>query len=192
LPKYQSDIDPQALVRNLRQAVELFDREADSLRKQIDGIQATAALLGEQLVRVETTRASTLASIDTLESISGSAQAALEPEPEATADPDSPEPKSTAGASSAPPPRRGPIKPTAAQLRHRQLLDSIVQILATADKPLKTREVTELLGNTPSRSTVESTRKLLKEVTESGEAVEVAMGVYEIASPSARRRKAAA
>ncbi|MEX2973082.1 hypothetical protein [Streptomyces sp. C184] len=80
--------------------------------------------------------------------------------------------------------------------RNRQLGQQVLQVLATAGRPLQVKEIAEALGRPISgkagTSAVETVRKTCKRHVDHGRAAETEPGVFVIASASSRGMKGAA
>ncbi|MFD7552584.1 MULTISPECIES: hypothetical protein [unclassified Streptomyces] len=180
-----------AAVEGLRTAVGFYSDKAARLRQQ-------RAELEKELAAVESELAKAVASRDHLASALDEITVDTQ-----TADPraDQPEAEGVSAARSAEDERSetgaAPDQERAAAApRNRQLGRQVLQVLATAGRPLRAKEITEAIGRPISgkvgAAAIETTRKTCKRHVRHGRAVEPEPGVFKIAAARSGNAKGAA
>ncbi|MGP3967407.1 hypothetical protein [Streptomyces sp. 6N223] len=71
-----------------------------------------------------------------------------------------------------------------AKMRSGELAEAITQVMATSGRPMRSREITEVLGREVTRSTVETTRVTAKRLVEQGYLIESEPGLFQAATPA--------
>ncbi|MFD7539890.1 hypothetical protein [Streptomyces sp. NPDC059819] len=178
-----------AAVEGLRTAVDFYADKAARLRRQrVD--------LVKELAQVDADLASASASHGHLAAALEEITAGAEAGPEAPGDrPDAEEAEARGPASggngaagSADSPQQGATTPRNLQLGQ--------QVLTTAGRPLRVKEITEAIGRPvsgkPGTAAIETTRKTCKRHVTQGRAVEPEPGVFAIASAGTGHAKGAA
>ncbi|MBP2056812.1 hypothetical protein J2Z21_009831 [Streptomyces griseochromogenes] len=179
-------------VEGLRTAVDFYADKAARLRQQrVD--------LEKELAQVDADLASASASHDhlaaALEEITAGAEAGPEAPGDRPGDEDAeaqgPASDENGATGSADSPQQGATTP-----RNLQLGQQVLQVLATAGRPLRVKEITEAIGRPVSgkqgAAAIETTRKTCKRHVSQGRAVEPEPGVFAIASAGSGHVKGAA
>ncbi|MCX5211153.1 hypothetical protein OG689_41955 [Kitasatospora sp. NBC_00240] len=198
--------DEAAAAPGLRTAVDFYTAKSERLRRRQADLEAELASLRVELVKADSARdqlAEALAEIagrdagsaqDREPSATGSAKAAQDDEA-GPAD----RPGRQAGTDQVAARRKSPVPgdgQAASAVKSGEVMQAILQILATSGRPLGVRDITEALGRPVSgaegRVVKETTRSTCKRLVKTGRVVEGPVGVFAIARPEGPHAEGAA
>ncbi|MFE7561904.1 hypothetical protein [Kitasatospora sp. NPDC057500] len=177
------DGDEAVAAPGLRIAVDFYAAKAGELERRQAALEDELATLRAELARVSGARDQLAEVLAELE-VDQPPQAPAELEPTAAA-----EPGPGAAEESSPVPPTEPALPRPAAGRQGaqsgEVMQAVLQVLATAGRPMRVREITEAIGRPASgkegRAPQETTRSTCKRLAQQGKAVEGPVGVFAIA-----------
>lgn len=170
-------------VDGLRTAVDFYEAKAARLQQRRAELEKELAELDAELSKASATRDHLVTALSEITTAEDASFAGSDDQTDPSDDAGSQDPVIEEGRAAAP---EEPRPQPSAGKRNRQLGQQVLQVLATAGRPLHVKEIAEAVGKPVSgkagTSAVETVRKTCKRHVDHGRAIEPDPGVFVIAS----------